>query len=145
VVVAVGDVHVARPVNRHPVWTEELGRSTGTVSNPTRAVTGERGHDTRRVNLADPIVVAANPESQSLSYELDSEGFKLVADRLVLEAGIHPMLHRQVVAPAMEGDRIIGVITESKAGLRLPSDVMDRIRYTVAQNCPASAIFSATC
>ena len=30
---------------------------------------------------------AAVPESQSLSYELDSEGFKLVADKLVEEAG----------------------------------------------------------
>jgi ribulose 1,5-bisphosphate synthetase/thiazole synthase len=59
---------------------------------------------------------AAVPESQSLSYELDSEGFKLVADRLVEEAGIHPMLHRQFVAPIMEGDAIIGIITESKAG-----------------------------
>ena len=59
---------------------------------------------------------AAVPESQSLSYELDSEGFKLVADRLVEEAGIHPMLHRMFVAPIMEGDRIAGIITESKAG-----------------------------
>jgi len=59
---------------------------------------------------------AAIPESQSLSYELDSEGFKLVADRLVQEAGIHPMLHRQFVAPIMQGDRITGVIVESKAG-----------------------------
>src|SRR5918992_3632124 len=30
---------------------------------------------------------AAQPESQSLSYEIDSEGFKLVADTLVQEAG----------------------------------------------------------
>lgn len=59
---------------------------------------------------------AAVPESQSLSYQLDSEGFKLVADRLVEEAGIHPMLHRQFVSPIMEGDTIIGIITESKAG-----------------------------
>ncbi|WP_170595990.1 FAD-dependent oxidoreductase [Ruegeria arenilitoris] len=59
---------------------------------------------------------AAVPESQSLSYELDSEGFKLVADRLVEEAGVRPMLHRQFVAPIMDGDRITGVITESKAG-----------------------------
>lgn len=59
---------------------------------------------------------AAVPESQSLSYELDSEGFKVVADRLVQEAGVRPMLHRQVVAPVMDGDRIIGIITESKAG-----------------------------
>ena len=48
----------------------------------------------------------AVPESQSLSYELDSEGFKLVADRLVEEAGIYPMLHRQFVAPILEGNRI---------------------------------------
>jgi len=59
---------------------------------------------------------AASPESQSLSYEIDSEGFKLVADRLVQEAGIHPMLHRLVVAPIMEGDLLKGVIVESKAG-----------------------------
>src|SRR5215475_8709953 len=59
---------------------------------------------------------AAVPESQSLSYELDSEGFKLVADRLVEEAGIHPMLHRQFVAPILEGNEIRGIITESKAG-----------------------------
>ncbi|SFE99915.1 FAD dependent oxidoreductase [Sulfitobacter brevis] len=59
---------------------------------------------------------AAVPESQSLSYEIDSEGFKLVADRLVEEAGIHGMLHRQFVAPVMDGDRITGIIVESKAG-----------------------------
>jgi ribulose 1,5-bisphosphate synthetase/thiazole synthase len=59
---------------------------------------------------------AAVPESQSLSYELDSEGFKLVADRLVEEAGIVPMLHRMFVAPILDEQRIIGIITESKAG-----------------------------
>ena len=59
---------------------------------------------------------AAVPESQSLSQELDAEGFKVVADVLVQEAGVHPMLHRLVVAPLLDGDRIIGLITESKAG-----------------------------
>jgi ribulose 1,5-bisphosphate synthetase/thiazole synthase len=59
---------------------------------------------------------AAVPESQSLSYELDSEGFKLVGDRLVEEAGIHAMLHRFFVAPIMEEDRIAGIVTESKSG-----------------------------
>lgn len=58
----------------------------------------------------------AVPESQSLSYEIDSEGFKLVADRMVEEAGIHAMLHRQFVAPIMDGDTITGIVTESKAG-----------------------------
>ena len=60
---------------------------------------------------------AAVPESQSLSYEIDSEGFKLVADKLVQdEPNIRPMLHRFFVAPIMEGDTITGIITESKAG-----------------------------
>ena len=55
------------------------------------------------------------PESQSLSYEIDSEGFKVVADRLVEEAGVHAMLHRLFVAPVMDGDRVAGVVVESKA------------------------------
>ena len=57
---------------------------------------------------------AAVPESQSLSHEIDREGFKLVADTLVAEAGVTPMLHRQFVAPIIEGDRIAGIITESR-------------------------------
>ncbi|HCQ64540.1 MAG TPA: pyridine nucleotide-disulfide oxidoreductase [Rhodobacteraceae bacterium] len=59
---------------------------------------------------------AGSASSQSLGTELDSEGFKLVADRLVEAAGITPMLHRAVVAPVMEGNRVTGIITESKAG-----------------------------
>ena len=59
---------------------------------------------------------AAVPESQSQSFELDAEGFKVVADVLVQEAGIHPMLHRSFVAPIMDGNAVIGIITESKAG-----------------------------
>jgi ribulose 1,5-bisphosphate synthetase/thiazole synthase len=59
---------------------------------------------------------AAAPESQSLSYELDSEGFKVVADRIVEEAGVHGMLHRLFVAPIMDGHRVTGIVTESKAG-----------------------------
>ena len=59
---------------------------------------------------------AAVPESQSLSHEIDAEAFKIVADRLVDEAGVHPMLHRLFVTPVMDGDRLTGVIVESKAG-----------------------------
>jgi hypothetical protein len=59
---------------------------------------------------------AAMPEPQSISHSLDAEGFKYVADRLVEEAGVIPMLHRLFVAPIMEGDCIRGVIVESKAG-----------------------------
>ncbi|MEO0367154.1 MAG: FAD-dependent oxidoreductase [Pseudomonadota bacterium] len=59
---------------------------------------------------------AAVPEPQSDSHAIDGEAFKYVADVLVQEAGITPMLHRMVVAPIMKGDVIKGVIVESKAG-----------------------------
>jgi hypothetical protein len=59
---------------------------------------------------------AASPEPQSVSHALDAEGFKYVADVLVQEAGVLPMLHRSFVAPIVEGGEVRGVITESKAG-----------------------------
>ncbi len=59
---------------------------------------------------------AAVPESQSISYELDSEGFKVVADRMVKESGMRAMAHRHFAAPLMDGDAVIGVVVESKAG-----------------------------
>ena len=59
---------------------------------------------------------AAMPEPQSISHSLDAESFKFVADTLVEEAGVIPMLHRMFVAPILEGDTIVGVIVESKAG-----------------------------
>lgn len=59
---------------------------------------------------------AAMPEPQSLSHALDAEMFKYVADILVQEAGITPMLHRLCVAPILEGRTLKGVITESKSG-----------------------------
>ena len=59
---------------------------------------------------------ATSDESQSISQAFDAERFKLVADALVEENGIHPMLHRAFVAPIMEGSVLRGVITESKSG-----------------------------
>ena len=59
---------------------------------------------------------AALPEPQSISHALDAEAFKYVADVLVTEAGIHPMLHRMFVAPIIEDGEIRGIVTESKAG-----------------------------
>src|SRR5580700_11843230 len=62
------------------------------------------------------IMGAAMPEPQSLSHALDAEMFKWVADTLVQEAGITPLLHRLCAAPILENGVITGVITESKAG-----------------------------
>jgi ribulose 1,5-bisphosphate synthetase/thiazole synthase len=59
---------------------------------------------------------AAMPEPQSLSHALDAEMFKYVADVLVEEAHVTPMLHRLFVAPIMKDGAIQGVITESKSG-----------------------------
>ena len=59
---------------------------------------------------------AAMPEPQSLSHALDAEMFKYVADVLVQEAGVQPLLHRLCVAPVVENGAIRGVITESKSG-----------------------------
>ena len=58
----------------------------------------------------------ASPEPQSISHAIDGEGFKYVADVLVQEAGITPMLHRTMVSPIVEEGAIRGVIVESKAG-----------------------------
>jgi ribulose 1,5-bisphosphate synthetase/thiazole synthase len=59
---------------------------------------------------------AAMPEPQSLSHALDAEMFKYVADVLVRESGVQPLLHRLCVAPIIEQGVIRGVITESKSG-----------------------------
>jgi len=59
---------------------------------------------------------ASVAEPQSNSHAIDGEAFKAVADDLVLEAGITPMLHRMFAAPIMDGSRIKGAIVESKAG-----------------------------
>ena len=50
-------------------------------------------------------------------YEiLDTEVFKVIADQMVQEAGITPLLHCAFADVIMEGDVIKGVITESKSG-----------------------------
>jgi ribulose 1,5-bisphosphate synthetase/thiazole synthase len=59
---------------------------------------------------------AAMPEPQSMSYALDAEMFKYVADVLVQEANVAPMLHRLFVTPILKDGAIQGVITESKSG-----------------------------
>lgn len=55
-------------------------------------------------------------EPQSQSQALNAEMFKFMADQLVQEAGVTPLLHCLVVAPILEGNSIKGVITESKMG-----------------------------
>jgi hypothetical protein len=58
----------------------------------------------------------ARPECQSDSKALDAEMFKVVADRMLLKAGVIPMLHCTAVAAIVEGGLVRGIITESKSG-----------------------------
>jgi hypothetical protein len=53
---------------------------------------------------------------RSRSEVLDAEMFKYVADRMVREAGVEPLLHSTAVDAVMEGNTIQGIIIESKAG-----------------------------
>jgi hypothetical protein len=55
-------------------------------------------------------------EPQSQSQALDAEVFKVVADRIVQEAGVVPLLHSQAVQVVMDGDVVKGIITEGKSG-----------------------------
>lgn len=59
---------------------------------------------------------ATDPEPQSQSEALNTELFKVLADTLVQEAGIEPILHCMAVETVMEGDAIRGIVTESKSG-----------------------------
>jgi ribulose 1,5-bisphosphate synthetase/thiazole synthase len=56
------------------------------------------------------------PEPQSDSEAIDAEMFKVVADVMVGESGIIPILHSWAVEAIVENGVIKGVITESKSG-----------------------------
>jgi FAD dependent oxidoreductase len=58
----------------------------------------------------------SSPEPQSDSEALDAEMFKVVADKMVLEAGARPLLHAMAVDVIMDGDIIKGIVIESKSG-----------------------------
>jgi len=61
-------------------------------------------------------IAGANPESQSDSQALDAEMFKYVADVLVEEAGVTPVLHCMAADAIIKDGVIKGVITQSKSG-----------------------------
>ena len=51
------------------------------------------------------------------TYEvLDTEKFKFLIDKMIQEAGVKPLLHCYVTNVIMDGEKLTGVITESKSG-----------------------------
>ncbi len=59
---------------------------------------------------------AALDDPEGLGQLLDADMFKVVADRLVKEAGIVPVLHCFGVDAIVDGNTVKGIITESKSG-----------------------------
>jgi ribulose 1,5-bisphosphate synthetase/thiazole synthase len=59
---------------------------------------------------------ASLKDPEGLGQLLDADMFKVVADKLVQEAGVVPVLHCLTVAAIVEGNTLRGVITESKSG-----------------------------
>lgn len=61
-------------------------------------------------------IAGNNPECQSQSQALDAEMFKYVADVMVENAGVRPLLHSTAVQAIVEEGIIKGVIAEGKSG-----------------------------
>ncbi|HVW29839.1 MAG TPA: FAD-dependent oxidoreductase [Polyangiaceae bacterium] len=59
---------------------------------------------------------ATSPEPQSKSQAINADLFKYVADVLVAESGVRPLLHAVVIDALMDGDTIVGAVTHSKSG-----------------------------
>jgi hypothetical protein len=59
---------------------------------------------------------ATSPEPQSKSQAINADMFKYVADTLVAEAGVTPLLHAVAVDTLMDGNTIRGVLVHSKSG-----------------------------
>ena len=47
---------------------------------------------------------------------LDADFFKIVADHLIRESGVRPLLHCLAVEVIKEGEVVRGIVTESKSG-----------------------------
>jgi FAD dependent oxidoreductase len=59
---------------------------------------------------------ATSPEPQSKSEAINADMFKYVADKLVEESGVTPLLHAVAIDVVMDGDAVAGIITHSKSG-----------------------------
>jgi hypothetical protein len=75
-----------------------------------------------------PLAFLARPRLERMGFMvdgqmtfeiLDTELFKHVADLLLLEAGVTPLLHCWAVDAQMQGQTIRGVVVESKSGRQL--------------------------
>ncbi len=59
---------------------------------------------------------ASYDEPQSISQGINSELFKVLADNWVQEAGITPLLHTTAADVLRDGDKVTGIVVQSKSG-----------------------------
>lgn len=59
---------------------------------------------------------ATSPEPQSRSEAINADMFKYVADKLIEEAGVTPLLHAVAIDALIEDGAITGVVIHSKSG-----------------------------
>ena len=78
------------------------------------------------------------PDGSPTCEILRSETFKIVADALVRDAGVTPVLHCFVVGALVEDGAVAGVITESKSGRQV-------IRARRVIDCTGDADVAAFC
>jgi ribulose 1,5-bisphosphate synthetase/thiazole synthase len=70
--------------------------------------------ETRAEELGATYALPA--EAETTGKVLDADMFKVVADTMIREAGVTPLLHSLAVEPVMEGRTVKGIIVESKSG-----------------------------
>lgn len=78
--------------------------------------TVEAGGVAKEFEMEALKIGGATKEVQSESQALDAEMFKIVADRLLLDAGVIPLLHCFASDVIVEDGVIKGIIIESKSG-----------------------------
>lgn len=70
----------------------------------------------REFEVRGKVMGASTPEVQSNSEALNADMFKVVADKLVAEADVAPLLHTVATDVVVDGDALAGVIVHSKSG-----------------------------
>ncbi len=88
----------------------------GTISWYRREQTIDAGGIGTEFESRGKEMGATHEDPEGIGELLDTDMFKYVADQLVQEAGVVPVLHCFTVDAIMEGDTIKGVVTESKSG-----------------------------
>jgi len=86
---------------------------------PKKVVSGVPDDVIAELRRLDRVIERPNTFGAGTGVTYNPEVLKIAWDNLVLQAGAKPLLHSFAIDVVMQGDRISGVITASKAGLGL--------------------------